>query len=301
MNFGGIIKKLAQNKNTVAIAAAHDEHVLKAVKGCMDLNLGNFILVGDKQEIFNIGRNLEIDFAKIEVIDEPVVERAGHKAVQAVVEGKAQIVMKGLIGTASFLKAVLNKEAGLRTGGILSHVAVFEIPGRADLLTITDCAMNIAPTLEEKVKIIKNVTQVTTGLGIETPKIAAVCAVETVSPQMQATIDAALLAKMSERGQLGDVIVDGPLALDNAVSKEAAEHKGIASPVAGQAQVILVPYIEAGNIFYKSLAFMGNAKSAGIIVGAKVPIVLTSRADSYEAKIRSLALSLLVSMEEGVN
>ncbi|MFZ7103962.1 MAG: phosphate butyryltransferase [Peptococcaceae bacterium] len=297
MNFDAILAKVAKNnsKNTVAIAAADDEHVLKAVKGCLDLGLGKFILVGNEEKIINLGQKLAMDFGNLEIINEPQIDKTGYQAVRAVVEGRARIVMKGLIGTAAFLKAVLNKEQGLRTGSILSHVAVFEIPGRDNLLTVTDCAMNIAPALEEKIKIIKNVTQVTGALAMEKPKIAAVCAVETVNPQMPATIDAALLAKMSERGQLGNVLVDGPLALDNAVSREAALHKGIISPVAGQAEVILVPNIETGNVLYKALAFMGNAKSAGIVVGAGAPIVLTSRADSFETKIRSLALSLLVS------
>jgi phosphate butyryltransferase len=200
--------------------------------------------------------------------------------------------MKGNVPTAVLLKAVLNKEFGLRTGHVLSHVAAFEIPDYNRLIFVTDAAMNIAPDLNQKVQIVKNAVNVARSLGIECPKVAPLAAVEVVNPDMQATLDAAVLTQMNARGQIQNCQIDGPLALDNAVSAFAAEHKGIVSEVAGQADILLVPTIEVGNVLYKSLIYFAKAKVGAVIAGAKAPIVLTSRADSAESKLYSLAVAV---------
>ena len=202
--------------------------------------------------------------------------------------------MKGLIPTADFLRAVLNKEVGLRQGKqVLSHVAVMEIPGREKLLFMSDGAMNMRPDLPQKVQILKNVVHVAHALGFEKPRVAALAAVEVVNPDMPETVDAAALTKMCERGQIKGCIVDGPLALDNALSEEAAHHKGIVSEVAGRADVLMVPEIISGNILYKAVTFLAQGAVAGVVIGAKAPIVMTSRADSSAAKLQSIALAVL--------
>jgi phosphate butyryltransferase len=200
--------------------------------------------------------------------------------------------MKGNIPTSVLLKAVLNKEFGLRTGNVLSHVAVFEVPDFDRFTIVTDAGMNISPDLEQKAQIVKNAAILARAIGIEYPKVAPIAAVEVVNPVMQATVDAAALSMMNKRGQITGCIVDGPLALDNAVSTLAAEHKGIHSEVAGRADILLVPTIEVGNVLYKSLIYFAKAKVGAVIAGAKAPIVLTSRADSAESKLYSLALAI---------
>ena len=202
--------------------------------------------------------------------------------------------MKGLINTADLLRAVLDKEVGLRTGRVLSHAAIYELPGFDRLITVTDGGMNIAPDLKQKADIIQNAVAVSKVLGISPAKVAVLAAVEVVNPDMPVTLEAAALAKMAERGQIKGAIVDGPLALDNAVEPEAAKHKGIQSAVAGQADILLVPNIEAGNILGKALVYMGPGKIAGLILGAAKPVIVTSRADSHEAKIISIALGALL-------
>jgi len=192
------------------------------------------------------------------------------------------------------MKAVLDKEVGLRTDSVISHVAVFDIEGYDRLFLVTDAAMNLAPSLEEKAKLINNAVQVANALDNKEPKVGVVCAVEKVNPKMEATLHAAELVKMNEEGTIKGCMVGGPFALDNAISVEAAEHKGIHHPVAGRADILLTPDIEAGNVLYKSMAFFAKSKNAGIIMGAKAPIVLTSRADSHEAKLNSIALGVLI-------
>jgi phosphate butyryltransferase len=236
-----------------------------------------------------------VDSGKVSVIDCDTKERAAELAVKAVRSKEAGVLMKGNIPTAMILKAVLNKEFGLRAGKVLSHVAAFEIPRFDRLIFVTDAAMNISPTLDDKAQIINNAVSVARALGMEVPKVAPLAAVETVNPVMQATLDAAALTQMNNRGQIRDCVIDGPLALDNAVSATAAEHKGITGDVAGEADILLVPNIEAGNILYKSLVYFAGAKVGAVIAGAAAPIVLTSRADSAESKLYSLALALSVS------
>lgn len=293
-NFKELIEKCKEiGPRTIAVAVAQDEEVLTAVDGAYKLGIAKAILVGDKEKIEGIAKACGIDVSKFEVIDEKDNVEAAKKAVQLVSSGKADMVMKGLIGTADILRAVLDKDFGLRTGRVLSHVAVFEYEDR--LMLLTDAAMNIAPDINQKAQIVQNAVIVAKALGIDTPKVAPLAAVELVNPDMPATIDAAMLSKMAERGQIKGAIIDGPLALDNAVSVEAAQHKGIKSPVAGYADILLVPDIEAGNVLYKSIVYFAKAKICGIIAGAKAPVILTSRADSHEAKLNSIALAVLVS------
>jgi phosphate butyryltransferase len=291
-----LINKAAQvSSNTVAVAAAEDLEVIEAVIAALDRNLANFILFGDEEKINSIielkkQKNIRNNYLK--VINANSNAAAAELAVKAVFNKEANVLMKGNIPTNIFLKAVLNKEHGLRTGNVLSHIAAFEVPGFNRFTIVTDAAMNIAPDLEEKAQIIKNAVSLARSIGIEIPKVAPIAAVEVVNPAMQATLDAALLTVMNKRGQISDCIVDGPLALDNAVSTLAAEHKGIHSEVAGNADILLVPTIEVGNVLYKSLIYFANAKVGAVIAGAKAPIVLTSRADSAESKLYSLALAL---------
>lgn len=281
-------------KKKVVVASAEDDAVLEAVKGCSEKKLADFILVGDQAKIEQIAKDLEMDLSPFTLIDEPDPKRAAYESVKFVAAGMADVLMKGQINTALLLRAVLDKEFGLRSGRVLSHVAVLEVPSYDQLLMITDGGMNILPTLEQKCDILHNAAEVARALRIEQPKAAALAAVETVQENMLATVEAALLAKMSDRGQLKDVLVDGPLAFDNAISRIAAKHKNIESPVAGQADILLVPNIETGNALTKGLVYFAKAKVAGLVVGAKKPIVVTSRSDTYEAKILSVALGVLM-------
>ncbi|SHJ66312.1 phosphate butyryltransferase [Anaerobranca californiensis DSM 14826] len=290
-----IIEKAKQvPKQTLVVAAAEDNEVLAAVSEGVSLGIVDAILVGDEERIKEIAQGEGYDISQCRIINEQDKIKAARKSVEMVSQGEASLVMKGLIGTADILRAVLDKEIGLRTGRVLSHVAVLEIQGYDKLFLLTDGAMNIAPDLSQKAQIVQNAVSVAHALGIDTPKVAPLAAVELVNPDMQATLDAANLSKMADRGQIKGCIIDGPLALDNAVSLEAAEHKGIVSPVAGNADILLVPDIEAGNVLYKSIVYFANAKTAGLIAGAKAPVVLTSRSDTHEAKLNSIALGVLV-------
>lgn len=290
------VLKIARERGpkTVSVACAQDTDVLKAVDNAKENGIVNAILVGDQAKIEAIAKEENIDLAGYEIINITDNAEASLKAVELVSSGKAHMVMKGLVDTAVILKAVLNKETGLRTGSVLSHVAIFDVMNYPRLLLVTDAAMNIAPTLDQKKQIIENSLQVARGLDIDEPKVGVICAKEKVNPKMPATVDAGELVKMNENGELTGCIVGGPFALDNAVSEEAAKLKGIDHPVAGKADILMCPNIESGNILYKTLGFLANAKSAGIIVGAKAPIILTSRADSEEAKLNSIALGVLM-------
>ncbi|USK32481.1 phosphate butyryltransferase [Bacillus sp. F19] len=293
MNLEDLLEKAAQLKNkTVAVASAADAEVLEAVIEASERGLADFILFGNKEELEIMLQERSADVKKFSIKHAVSVEQAAEFAVKAVFQNEADVLMKGNIPTAVILKAVLNKEYGLRTGKILSHVAVFEVPGYDRYTIVTDAAMNLAPDLDQKKQILANSVMVAKKIGIDMPKVAPLAAVEVINPSMQATIDAAALTQMNKRGQIKDCIVDGPLALDNAVSFEAAEHKGIKSEVAGQSDILLVPTIEVGNVLYKSLMYFANAKVGAIIAGAKAPIVLTSRADSAESKLYSLALAI---------
>ncbi|QSS98895.1 phosphate butyryltransferase [Pontibacillus sp. ALD_SL1] len=301
MKLQDILGKVDQkSKKRVAVAQAADKEVLTAVKHAIEYDLANFFLVGDESEIQQIAEVVELDLSdgRIELKHVPDQSLTATEAVKSVSEGYSDVVMKGQVDTKIVLKAVLNKEYGLRAGKVLSHVAVFEIPNRDKFVLLTDSGMNITPTLEEKAQIISNSVKVANGLGIKMPKVAPLAAVEVVNPTMPATVDAAALTQMQKRGQIKDCIVDGPLAFDNAVSFEAASQKGIQSDVAGQADILLVPAIEVANALYKSFVYFAGAKVAGVISGAKAPIVLTSRSDTAESKLYSLALALLTSEEK---
>lgn len=283
---------------TISVAVAGDRDVLLSVKEANDIGISDAILVGDKDEIIRLAKDIDMELNKFEIIDIKDPTEASRKAVELVSTGKAHIVMKGLVDTSVILKAVLDEEIGLRTGNVLSHVAVFNIDTYDKLLLVTDAAMNIAPDLNQKRQIVENAVFLAHSIDIENPKVAVICAKEKVNPKMPATIDAGQLEEMNKKGEITGCIVGGPFALDNAISKEAAFHKGISHPVAGDADIVLVPNIESGNILYKALAFLAKSKNAGIIVGAKAPIVLTSRADNDEAKLNSIALGVLIASKK---
>ncbi|MGV8983855.1 phosphate butyryltransferase [Clostridium sp.] len=284
----------AQGMKTVVVAVAQDAPVLEAILDAKKNGIANAILVGDKEKIISIASEIGMNIEDFEIIDEKNDRKASMTAVALVSSGKADMLMKGLVDTATFLRAVLNKEVGLRTGKQMSHVAVFEIPGYDRLIFITDAAFNMYPELKEKIDIIKNSVQVANACGIELPKVAAVCAVEVVNQSMPATLDAAMLSKMNERGQIKGCIIDGPLALDNALSETAAKHKNLQGPVAGKADILLMANIEAGNAMYKCLTYTTEAKNGGLLVGTSAPVILTSRADTPETKLNSIALAALV-------
>jgi len=280
-----------KNKKHIAVAAAEDKHVLMAVAQTKFENIAEPILVGDYKKIAELAREINFDLTDVEIIDEKNPGLSAKKAVALIRDGKAQIVMKGMVGTADYLKAILDKEAGLRKGALLSHIGFFETPNYHKLVGVTDAAQNIAPDINDKVNIILNSVDLYHHLGVKNPKIALLAAIEGVNPKMPATTEAAIITMMNRRGQIKGCLIDGPLALDNACSKEAAEHKGIISDVAGDADLFFTPDIEAGNVLYKSLTYFGNATVAAIILGASVPIVLTSRADSEKSKLMSIALA----------
>jgi phosphate butyryltransferase len=236
-----------------------------------------------------------MDLTDFEIIDEPDKNEACKKSVKLVHDGKASMPMKGIVDTPIILKAVLNSDFGLKSGRLLSHVGVLSIPGFSRLLIQSDAAINIVPSFREKIDIINNAVSVAHALGNELPKVALLCAVEKVNPKMQATIDAEELTRLNEIGEIKECLVKGPLALDNAISIEAAKHKGISHPVAGNADILITPNIEAGNILNKTLEHFCKAEKAGIIIGANVPIILTSRAASKESKLNSIALGVLIS------
>lgn len=286
--FDVIKPHITTKKAVVSVAVAADEDVLNAVRMAIEADLVEAILVGNKNAILELADEMSFDLRLCTLVDEvdPVI--ACEKAVKLVSSKQADFLMKGLVDTSILLKAVLNKEWGLRTDHVLSHVAVFSMPQDTRFYAITDGAMNIAPDLEQKRQIIENAVGVMHKLGIEKPIVAVLAAIEKVNPKMACTLDAEQLSQMT----WDDAFVDGPFALDNAVSELAAKHKGIQNPRAGHAHILMVPDIEAGNILYKSVAFLGQASVAAVIAGATVPVVLTSRADSDQSKFNSIALAL---------
>ncbi|MEN3042843.1 MAG: bifunctional enoyl-CoA hydratase/phosphate acetyltransferase [Fervidobacterium sp.] len=280
-------------KKIVSVAAADDEVVLKAIEMARREGIVDAILFGDADKIKIAANQVNVDLSNYELVNS---KNPADDAVKSIVEKRAHFLMKGNIKTGDLMKAVLKDEYNLKTGRTMSLVSIFETPLYHKLLVVTDAGMTIVPDLEQKIHLIENAVLVTRkALEIDKPKVAIVGAIEVVNPKMEATVHAALLSKMNERGQIKNCLVDGPFALDNAVSKEAAEHKGIVSPVAGDADIILMPDIDAGNIFYKSMVFLAGAKVASVIVGAKCPVALTSRADSDETKLLSIALTCLMS------
>jgi phosphate butyryltransferase len=290
------IPELAKRNSTktLAIAAAEDASVMSAIQQAKKLGLVAPFFIGNSAKILAIAEELNIVIDPSEIIDSNDENESCAIAVKLISQGKAQILMKGLVPTGILLKHVVSKDYGLVSGSLLSHFALMESPYYHKVFGLSDAAMNIAPSLEEKIAIIKNAVDVFRGLGVETPKVAILAAVEKINSKMPATIDAAIIKGMNQRHQIPNCIIDGPLALDNAISKEAAIHKSIDSPVAGDTDILIAPDIESGNAIYKCLPFLGGAKCAAIIVGSKAPIVLTSRADSEETKFLSIALSVLI-------
>ncbi|WP_255536197.1 phosphate butyryltransferase [Planococcus beigongshangi] len=286
---------MEQKQHDVAVAAAADLEVLEAVDLAISREIASFSLFDEEAKLRRmISKHYPhlLDHPKVRLYNASGAAKAASEAVKSVFTEESSVLMKGHIATAVLLKAVLNEEYGLRTENILSHVAAFEIQGFNRLIYVTDAGMNITPNLKQKAQIIRNAVHIARSLGVETPVVAPLAAVEVVNPAMPATMDAAALTVMNQRGQIKDCIVDGPLALDNAISTLAAEHKGISGDTAGKADILVVPNIESGNILYKSLVYFAQAKVGGVIAGAKAPIVLTSRADSAESKLFSLALAL---------
>lgn len=287
-----IYKAKNHTPRTIAVAVAEDKAVLLSLKDASQRGIIDPILIGNQKKIESIAQSIQFDIHNIRIIHTQASDdEAARLAVTMVRSGEAQILMKGMIGTSTLLKAVLHKEFGLRKGEVLSHVAFFESPHYHKIVCVTDVAMNIAPDFTTKVHIVNNAVEACHRIGIENPKVAVVAAVETVESKMEATVHAAMLRVMNERKQIKGCIVDGPLALDNAINKEAALHKGIESDVAGDCDVIVVPNIESGNILYKSLNFLGGAEVAAVIMGASAPIVLTSRSDNEKSKLLSIALA----------
>lgn len=287
----------AKNQKTMklVVAAAQDEDVLLAVVRAAEEKIINPILIGDKAKIDDIAKANNLDLSSYELIDIEDLTDVAKVSVEMVRNGDADFVMKGLIDTAILLRAVLDKEIGLRTDSQLSHVMLYDIPTYHKLLLFTDGGMNISPDLEAKVAITKNAIQVAKALGNKNVNVACLAAKEKVNPKMQSTVDAKALEEKGLAGEFGSgVIVEGPLAFDLVVSREAAETKGFKSEIAGDVDIVVVPTIEVGNGIGKALSYLANAKSAGIIMGAKAPVVLVSRADSFEDKLNSIALGSVI-------
>ena len=298
-----VLKSLSDLKGIVAgkprrklvLAAAQDQNSMSAVLRAAADNIIEPIFIGDKEGIQNIAAENGYDLTGIRIVHEHDTDMAVETAVKMISSKQADVLMKGKVGTSSMLKCVLNREWGLRTGNLLSHIALFEVETYHKLIAVTDVAMNIAPNLRDKIAIVNNSVAFLRRLGYEMPKVAVLGAVEMVNENMEATLDAALLSKMNQRDQIRNCIIDGPLAFDNAISYESARHKGIRSDVAGDTDLLLMPDIEVGNVLYKSLVFFAKAKVASIILGALVPIVLTSRSDSEQAKYDSILLAAAAS------
>ncbi|HPY63893.1 MAG TPA: bifunctional enoyl-CoA hydratase/phosphate acetyltransferase [Bacillota bacterium] len=298
-SFDSMNKKLvASGRRRVAVAAAHDEDVLLSINEAATLGIVDPILIGHRKKIIEAGDRCEVQADKYEIIEEPDDIEACNLAVRLIRQGRADAIMKGLVGTAYVLKAILNRETGIRDGELLSHIGLFFIPKINHPVIVTDPGMCIAPDVTEKKHIIENAVKVAHLLGIDEPQVACVCALEKVNPAMQATVDAEELVRMNREGKLTGCRVGGPFALDNALFTDAARRKGIADPVAGHADILLMPNIEAGNVLYKALAFVCDAPGAGLVLGASAPVILTSRSDLKEAKLNSISLALYLAAEQ---
>jgi len=283
----------ARGPARIAVAAGHDPDVIEALKRAAETGLASGTLVGQSEKIRALARTAGFEIADEQIVHEPDETRAAHRAVAMVREGRADLLMKGKISTGALLRAVLDKEGGLRTGRLLSQVIVFQVPGFNRLMLMSDAGVNIAPTLEEKADICRNAIQVAHAIGIARPNLALLAALELVNPAMPATVDAAALTQMNRRGQLTGAYVEGPVALDVPLSKFAAERKGVASPLVENTDIFIAPDIEAANILYRSILYFAKGESCGIVVGAQAPLMVLSRAESPETKLRSIALAML--------
>jgi phosphate butyryltransferase len=295
MDFESLKSAVQQSRSRTVIAVAHavDPSIFRAAKTAIELSLADFHFIGPFQEMTDAMKDADFEeMAGVTSFTDCTDEKeAAETAVRLVSHGEADVLMKGMVSTSVLLKSVLHKEYGLRTGNVLSHIAGFEMPGREKVLFLTDAAMNIAPDLKEKVQIVENAVSALHQMGMKKPKAALLAAVETVNPAMPATLDAAAITQMNRRGQIGGCVVDGPLGFDNAVSAEAAARKKIMSPVAGDADIIVAPEIETGNSLYKSFTYIGKATAGGMIVGARAPIVLTSRTDTEKSRLLSIVMA----------
>lgn len=293
--FAGLLEAAkAKGPKTVAVAAGHQAEVMLAGLDAEMAGLAEVILVGDADQIHAIARENSFDISRMEVVHAPQPREAAYQVMKLVSEGKADVAMKGKVETSDFLRAALSKELGLRTGRLFTHVAVFEIPEFDRLIFISDAGVVVAPDLEQKVEIVQNAILVAHGLQIQLPRVAVLAATEVVNPRIPTTLDAANLSKMADRGQIRGGLVDGPLALDNAISPESARIKGIKSEVAGYADILIAPDIEAGNVLAKAITYFAQGKMAGVVVGARCPLILPSRSDTREAKLVSLALGMML-------
>ncbi len=284
-------KRLGRTK--AAVAAAADKEVLEAVKLAEGEGLITPVLVGDIAKIKRLAADIKLNLEEAELIHEPNPVAAANRAVDAVVDGKAHFLMKGMVNSSDFLKAVLRPERGLRTGRLLSHLAAFQVPGYSHLFFVTDGGMNIAPDREQKKEILESSISFMHQIGMETVNVVVLTATEVANPKMQATLDAQALVKMNQAGEFPGAIVEGPLALDGAVSASALKHKGIASQINGEVDLFLVPTIEVGNVLGKAMVYFAGATMAGVILGAQVPIVLNSRNDTPRSKLMALTLAAL--------
>ncbi len=279
----------------IVIAAAEEKGIIKLVGDAVNLGIADFILVGDKEKIRALLIHEDIDYKNLEITDRPDHREAAEEAVKLVNEGKANVIMKGDLHTATFLKAVLDKNKGLRKGDLISQITVYEKMEGEGLQLLTDCAMNIAPSLEEKKQIINNAVDLALKLGYEKPRVALLSALEAVNIAIPDTVDAAILSKMADRGQIKNAVIDGPFALDNAISIDAARQKNIHGEVAGRADIVMVPNLQVGNALHKALTYFANKRIAAAIMGTTAPIVMTSRTDPVDTKLLSIALAIFVS------
>ena len=287
-------KALTLPRQTVAVACAQDAEALKAVAQAHALGLAHFILVGNTEKIKKLADRMELDLSAFELVDARGEAGGAAATVAVVASGRAQILLKGFLDSSVLFKAVLDRNAGLRNGATVSHTVVMDVPGFDKLYLLTDAAMIIRPDLETKRQIVLNAVKVARALGNPDPVVGVLCESEKVNPKMPATVDAAALVEMNRCGELPGCRVGGPYALDNAISEQAARHKGMKDPLAGKADILLAPDLAAGNIFYKSLMYFARARSAGVVVGTKAPVLLNSRADSHETKINAVALGILM-------
>jgi len=284
----------SQKMMKIVVAAAHDEDVIKAVSQAKEIGIAEPVLVGDKAKIISIMNELGIPSDEFEIMDEPDLIQAARKSVKLVREGKGDFLMKGILQTADIMRAVLDKEEGLRTDNLISHVMVYEVPTYNKLLYLTDGGMNVAPDLSQKVQILENAVKVCKAMKMEKIYASCIAGAETVNPKIPATVDAKAIEDMKDKWEEQGVVVQGPVALDLAISSEACVHKGFKGEGGGKADILLVPYYEVGNAMGKAMTYFAGAKSAGVIMGAKVPIVLVSRADSSESKLLSIALGSVI-------
>jgi phosphate butyryltransferase len=278
----------------VVMAAPHEPELLLAAQDAEQEGIATCTLVGDRDLIRRLASENDIDITRMIIIHEPEPHVAARKVMELLRMGHADLAMKGKLETGDFLRAALDREAGLRVGRLFTHMAVFEVPGFDRLLFVTDSGVVVAPTLEQKVEIVQNAIMVAQRLGVAEPKVAILAATEMVNPKIPTTMDAANLAKMADRRQIQGGIVDGPLALDNAISAESAAIKGIHSPVAGNADILVAPDVEAGNMLAKAITYFAQGKMAGVVVGGKSPLIVASRSDPHETKLTSMALGVLL-------